>query len=110
MLMDPSMRALNVGLRIAGAAVTAFNFHYNVLQPAEGDAVEFKRRMHEVSRRIHDIAIRLGGSISAEHGLGQLKGSDVFGYKDPLQLRLMRAIKAAIDPFDLMNKGKIFPE
>ncbi|MEN3367532.1 MAG: hypothetical protein V7606_4806 [Burkholderiales bacterium] len=99
-----------------GARVIAFghvgdgSIHYNVLQPAEGDAVEFKRRMHEVSRRIHDIAIRLGGSISAEHGLGQLKGSDVFGYKDPLQLRLMRAIKAAIDPFDLMNKGKIFPE
>ncbi len=99
----------------AGARIITFghigdgNVHYNVLQPVGEDPSSFARRMRDISASIHDIAFALGGSISAEHGLGKLKSNDVFARKSPVEIRLMRAIKDAIDPFDIMNPGKVFP-
>jgi FAD/FMN-containing dehydrogenase len=49
----------------------------------------------------------LGGSISAEHGLGQLKRDEIRRHKDPLELELMRTLKRALDPKGLMNPGKL---
>jgi FAD/FMN-containing dehydrogenase len=60
-----------------------------------------------VNRIVYDAVARLGGSISAEHGLGQLKREAIRRQKSPLELELMRALKTALDPKGLMNPGKV---
>ena len=60
-----------------------------------------------VSRIVYDAVSELGGSISAEHGLGQLKREAIRGRKAPLELELMRTLKRALDPKGLMNPGKV---
>jgi len=77
------------------------NLHYNV-----GDAALLACRA-EVNRIIYDVVAALDGSISAEHGLGQLKRDEIAQHKDPLELELMRAVKQALDPQGLMNPGKV---
>ena len=74
---------------------------YNV-----GDDALLARR-DEVSRIVYDQVAALGGSISAEHGLGQLKRDEITRDKAPLELELMRAVKRALDPQGLMNPGKV---
>ena len=83
------------------------NLHYNIAPPAGGDEVAFMARAGEVSRVVHDSAARLGGSISAEHGLGQYKRGEILRYKSPLEMELMRRIKTALDPQGIMNPGKV---
>jgi FAD/FMN-containing dehydrogenase len=56
---------------------------------------------------VYDAVARFGGSISAEHGIGQLKREAIRSRKPALELELMRAVKAALDPKDLMNPGKV---
>jgi FAD/FMN-containing dehydrogenase len=56
---------------------------------------------------VHDLVHELGGSISAEHGLGQLKREEVLRYKSGTEMDLMRAVKQALDPRGLMNPGKV---
>jgi FAD/FMN-containing dehydrogenase len=77
------------------------NLHYNVGPPSLVD------RRDAVNRIVYDAVARLGGSISAEHGLGQLKREAIRSRKQPLELELMRALKAALDPKGLMNPGKV---
>ena len=77
------------------------NLHYNV-----GPEALMPRRA-EVSRIVYDTVAALGGSISAEHGLGQLKREEIRRHKDPLELELMRALKRTLDPKGLMNPGKL---
>jgi FAD/FMN-containing dehydrogenase len=77
------------------------NLHYNV-----GDAALLTRAA-EVNRIVYDQVAALEGSISAEHGLGQLKREEITRHKDPLELELMRAVKRALDPRGLMNPGKV---
>jgi len=60
-----------------------------------------------VNRRVHDIAHDLGGSISAEHGLGRLKRDEVLRYKSDVEMDLMRTMKRALDPKNIMNPGKV---
>jgi len=60
-----------------------------------------------VNRVVYDVVAGLGGSISAEHGLGQLKRAEILRHKDPLEMELMRALKRALDPKGLMNPGKL---
>jgi FAD/FMN-containing dehydrogenase len=90
-----------------GAPVYAFghigdgNIHYNV-----GDASLLARR-EDVNHIVYAVVASLGGSISAEHGLGQLKRESIRRHKAPIELELMRAIKQAIDPQGLMNPGKV---
>jgi FAD/FMN-containing dehydrogenase len=83
------------------------NLHYNVAPPEGGDELAFMARAGEVSRIVHDSAARFGGSISAEHGLGQYKRDEILRYKSPLEMELMRRIKAALDPQGIMNPGKV---
>jgi FAD/FMN-containing dehydrogenase len=83
------------------------NLHYNVAPPEGGDEDAFMARWREVSRVVHDSAVRLEGSISAEHGLGQYKRDEILRYKSPLEMELMRRIKAALDPQGIMNPGKV---
>jgi len=78
------------------------NLHYNV-----GDAALLAAQRDAVNRVVYDEVAALGGSISAEHGLGQLKREEITRHKDPLELELMRAVKRALDPQGLMNPGKV---
>jgi FAD/FMN-containing dehydrogenase len=60
-----------------------------------------------IKRAIHDLVHEMGGSISAEHGIGRLKVADLERYGDPAKLSAMRAIKAALDPRGIMNPGAV---
>jgi FAD/FMN-containing dehydrogenase len=77
------------------------NLHYNI-----GPASLLERRA-EVNRIVYDAVSSLGGSISAEHGLGQLKRDEVLRHKSPVEIELMRTLKRALDPKGLMNPGKV---
>jgi len=77
------------------------NLHYNV-----GNEALVTRR-DEVNRVVYDVVTALGGSISAEHGIGQLKREEIKRHKQALELELMRAVKRALDPQGLMNPGKV---
>jgi D-lactate dehydrogenase (cytochrome) len=83
------------------------NIHFNISQPEGGDKAPFLARWEEVNRIVHDIVHRLGGSISAEHGLGQAKIDEITRYKPPAALATMRAVKRALDPLGIMNPGKV---
>lgn len=83
------------------------NIHYNPLQPAGGDKQAFLDQWERVATVVHDIAHSMGGSISAEHGLGRLKHDEILRYKSALEMDLMRRVKAALDPNGIMNPGKV---
>jgi FAD/FMN-containing dehydrogenase len=83
------------------------NIHYNVSQPIGGDAADFLARWHEVNAVVFAIVMRMGGSISAEHGIGVLKRDELPDVKDKVAIELMRAIKAMLDPHGIMNPGKV---
>ncbi|MEX1165651.1 MAG: FAD-linked oxidase C-terminal domain-containing protein, partial [Hydrogenophaga sp.] len=86
------------------------NLHYN-LSPAEGDTdtARFTALEDPVNRLVHDAVNAFDGSISAEHGLGVLRRDESARYKSATELALMRAIKHALDPHNLMNPGKVLP-
>ncbi|KRB34684.1 MULTISPECIES: FAD-binding oxidoreductase [unclassified Acidovorax] len=85
------------------------NLHYN-LSPAEGSSpADFLALEPAMNRLIHDAVHARGGSISAEHGLGVLRRDESARYKSPVELDLMRRIKAALDPHGLLNPGKLLP-
>jgi FAD/FMN-containing dehydrogenase len=77
------------------------NIHYNV------GPESLVAEREAVNRIVYDTVAELGGSISAEHGLGQLKRDEILRHKPPLELELMRLIKRSLDPKDLMNPGKV---
>jgi FAD/FMN-containing dehydrogenase len=83
------------------------NIHYNVSQPVGGNAADFLARWHEVNAVVFEIVMRMGGSISAEHGIGVLKRDELPDVKDKVAISLMRDIKAMLDPLSIMNPGKV---
>ncbi|MYM39826.1 FAD-binding oxidoreductase [Duganella qianjiadongensis] len=83
------------------------NLHFNVAPPEGVGHDAFLANQAAVNRLVHDSVDRYGGSISAEHGIGALKKDELARYKSPLELALMRSIKAALDPQGIMNPGKI---
>ncbi len=84
------------------------NIHYNCGKPARDDARRFfGEESPEVNDVVYGVVRSLGGSISAEHGLGVLKAEEITHYKSALELDLMRAIKRTLDPHGLMNPGKV---
>jgi D-lactate dehydrogenase (cytochrome) len=83
------------------------NIHYNVSQPIGSNSVDFLARWHEVNEVVFAIVLRLGGSISAEHGIGVLKRDELPEVKDKVAIELMRSIKAMLDPLGIMNPGKV---
>lgn len=98
---------------IAGARPVPFghcgdgNIHYNISQPVDMDRETFLSHREAVTRTVYDIVIDMGGSFSAEHGVGQLKLREMARYKQPLELDLMRRVKSALDPAGIMNPGKL---
>lgn len=83
------------------------NLHYNVF-PAKGRSrKDYESQRDAVKICVHDLVDAMGGSVSAEHGLGRLKVDDLVKYGDPAKLAAMRAIKAALDPVGIMNPGAV---
>jgi FAD/FMN-containing dehydrogenase len=83
------------------------NLHYNLSKADAQSNGEFIAQTPMANRIVHDLVHALGGSISAEHGLGQLKRDEVLHYKSPTEISIMRAVKDALDPQGLMNPGKL---
>ncbi|MEM9583485.1 MAG: FAD-binding oxidoreductase [Pseudomonadota bacterium] len=83
------------------------NLHYNVFPPKGKTRADFEAQRIEVKRIVHDLTDAMGGSVSAEHGIGRLKVDDLNRYGDPAKLAAMRAIKAALDPHGIMNPGAV---
>lgn len=83
------------------------NLHYNVAPPIDIGAAELSNWEQQVKRLIYDSVDNFNGSFSAEHGIGTLRREEVRHYKSPVEIRLMEAIKQALDPDNLMNPGKI---
>jgi D-lactate dehydrogenase (cytochrome) len=83
------------------------NLHYNVTHPQGGDEAAFIARTDDVNRVVHDSVAAFGGSISAEHGIGQYKRDEIVRYKSPVEIELMRVVKRAVDPLGIMNPGKV---
>jgi FAD/FMN-containing dehydrogenase len=106
---DASMRNAYPGVRIvAFGHMGDGNVHYNVSMPdAERNKTFIEQHEGDVNKLVYAVVHELAGSISAEHGLGQLKRDILPDYKDPLDLELMRRIKQILDPAGLMNPGKV---
>ncbi|MDH4191143.1 MAG: FAD-binding oxidoreductase [Betaproteobacteria bacterium] len=83
------------------------NLHYNVGMPDAAATAALIARRSEVNAVVYEVVDALGGSISAEHGLGQLKREEILAHKSALELEMMRAIKRALDPRQVMNPGKV---
>ena len=83
------------------------NIHFNLSQPIEMDKDEYLSKWEEINRVVHDIVTDLNGSISAEHGIGVLKVEELERYKPKTDLKMMRDIKTALDPNNIMNPGRI---
>lgn len=83
------------------------NLHYNVSQPVGMDKAAYLDLYRPMNKAVHDIVRSLNGSISAEHGIGQLKRDELLATAPPVAIDLMRRIKAAFDPAGIMNPGKV---
>ena len=108
---EPALRALAACRLSVFGHIGDGNLHLNVLPPAGERLAAFKARAEEsLTRRVHDLAVELGGSFSAEHGVGILKAPELARYKSPEALALMRSVKNALDPNGIMNPGKVLTE
>lgn len=98
---------------LPGARVVAFghlgdgNIHFNVSQPVGADKAAFLAQWQAMNAVVHSVVLDYGGSVSAEHGIGQLKRGLLAAVKDPVALQVMRALKAALDPKGILNPGKV---
>lgn len=98
------------GLRIAPFGhLGDGNIHFNLVQPEGADAVVFLSRSEELMAAVNAVVQRLGGSFSAEHGVGRLKTGLMESWRGGVELALMRRVKAALDPRGIFNPGVIFP-
>jgi FAD/FMN-containing dehydrogenase len=104
-----------VEARFSGTRVNAFghlgdgNVHFNVRAPAGAGPDWLESESEAVSRYVHDLVTAAGGSISAEHGIGQMKIAELARLAEPARINALRAIKQALDPQNIMNPGKLVP-
>ncbi len=109
--VDQATRAVEAAM--PGIRVVPFghlgdgNIHFNLSQPVGTDRQAFLDQWDRFDRIVCDIATGLGGSFSAEHGIGRLKLGDMCRYKSEVELDVMRALKRALDPRNIMNPGKV---
>jgi FAD/FMN-containing dehydrogenase len=98
---------------IPGARICAFghlgdgNIHYNISQPVGADKQAFIDRWREVNEIVHGLVLKFNGSISAEHGIGQLKRDELAAIRPAIEMELMGRIKKAFDPAGIMNPDKV---
>jgi FAD/FMN-containing dehydrogenase len=98
---------------IPDARIVAFghlgdgNIHYNISQPEGADKAAFLARWTEVNAIVHGIVDGLDGSFSAEHGIGQLKRLELARTKNSVEMALMRSLKQTLDPYQILNPGKV---
>ncbi|MBS0241894.1 MAG: hydroxyacid dehydrogenase, partial [Proteobacteria bacterium] len=85
------------------------NLHYNPVRPTDWTYEQFAAERQAVNKIVHDIVVDLGGSISAEHGIGTVRLEENLRYKSPVEIDLMERIKHALDPKGIMNPGKMLP-
>jgi FAD/FMN-containing dehydrogenase len=96
-----------------GVRVVAFghvgdgNIHFNLSQPVGEDPASFLARREVLARVVYDVVDSYGGSISAEHGIGQAKRQDLLRYKSETEITLMRRLKSVLDPDGILNPGKV---
>ena len=83
------------------------NLHWNVFPMPGKSRADHEHQRDAIKRAVHDLVHELGGSVSAEHGIGRLKVDDLERYGDPAKLSAMRAIKRALDPLGIMNPGAV---
>jgi FAD/FMN-containing dehydrogenase len=83
------------------------NIHFNFSRPLDMTDDDFKAMEPEIHKTVYDRTVAMGGSISAEHGIGRLRRGELETYKSPVALDVMRAIKATLDPNGIMNPGKV---
>ncbi|HUF87078.1 MAG TPA: FAD-binding oxidoreductase [Thermohalobaculum sp.] len=103
-----AVAAIDPGLRVnCFGHLGDGNLHYNVFPPEGRRAAECRALAGPARRAVHDLVDALGGSISAEHGIGRMKRQDLARYGDPAKLAAMRAIKAALDPRGILNPGAV---
>jgi FAD/FMN-containing dehydrogenase len=104
-----AMAAFSPGCRISAFGhVGDGNIHFDVLRPEGGDDAPHLVQRAEGQARVHDIAIALGGSVSAEHGLGVMKAEEARRQKDPAEVALLTTIRAALDPGRILNPRVLF--
>jgi len=102
-----------VETEIPGVRVCAFghvgdgNIHFNLSQPAGADKDAFLGQWQRINRRINELLAEMGGSISAEHGIGKLKRDQLAAFRPAVEIDMMRRIKQALDPDNIMNPGKV---
>jgi FAD/FMN-containing dehydrogenase len=111
---DFMLRAESTVLKqIPDARIVAFghlgdgNLHYNISQPIDADPGEFRKLAVAASKAVYDLVSDLGGSFSAEHGVGVLKKAYLNEYRSSEELELMRTLKRAMDPQNTLNPGKV---
>ncbi len=113
MFIDEAMKAVQKFM--ADARVVCFghmgdgNMHFNVSQPVGMDKQKYLEQWNAMNWVVFDVVLKHGGSISAEHGIGQLKRDDMLRIKSPVELDMMRGVKAMLDPKGIMNPGKVLP-
>lgn len=83
------------------------NLHYNPIRPVDWTYERFHAEYPSMNKIVHDIVVGLGGSISAEHGIGRLRLEENYRYKSPVEIGMMAAVKKALDPKNIMNPGKV---
>jgi FAD/FMN-containing dehydrogenase len=83
------------------------NLHFNLSQKPGADLGRFVGRTHALEHAMFDLVESLGGSISAEHGIGRLKAEEFARRADPVELRVMHELKRALDPKGILNPGKV---
>jgi len=84
------------------------NLHYNMFAQAGQSRDDCAHLRGAITEVVHDLVAEMGGSFSAEHGIGRMKVADLARYGDPAKLSMMRSIKAALDPDGIMNPGVLF--
>ena len=104
---DLQLRLRSPGFRLAFGHLGDGNLHYNLNPPAGADPARFIDLWPSVADAVHVLAVSLGGTFSAEHGIGCLKAAELERLTDPVELDVMRAVKRALDPQGIMNPGKV---
>jgi len=108
--IETARAAIDPGLRLnCFGHLGDGNLHFNIFPPKGAKRSDFAHMTKDVQRLVYDLVAEMGGSFSAEHGIGRLKLDELQHYGDPVKLAMMRAIKTALDPRGILNPGAVIP-